>query len=635
MGEQLLPSGPRARKTSEDEADRRMIEEVRQISLREVGVGNSESRIRSPRHGSSGGDRESRAEEARRQRRRGHDRRPRDDTSSAEPNQATSPSSHETTDSRVRARQIEHQSSLRSLISSSDFDSSDIDEEVLRQIIDDLVKDGLDLDNLNAAQEEELTDRIANALRQGRRLRSEDSRPSASREPTQNSQRSERDQTHRRGHSRSSTAVDQVSQPSPLPVSRPHLLHTPPVSHGSRQRKPSKDRRQTSPAATTSSGRSSEARRSATGTTTRLSDATRLSDPTRTSNHHRHQLPSTEWTASTRASRDVHVEAARLVTETSHSSQPESTQSLDTPDHRREVSDVGRQEEEEEEPRGAANQIPKTTNNKDSDPVDDSISRTPRVSAHSTATTLSTLTPLQNQTVITEDSHRQRPPYPLEDPSTAQINSSMISSAERPVRSASSISCNRCNKSLLEQELHFNCPICFDGGFNLCLRCYRQGLGCLHWFGFGNAATKRHERQTPSDGYSSEKVPHHVLIGHRYIHMPPKNRAVGRESEHRLPNENNKILQSGVFCSTCDEYADRCYWKCELCNEGEWGFCHRCVNQGKCCSHPLLPIAHTSTKPGSDLSPSTPNIPLSIIQNTKLEPRPAFATKIFCPLDLM
>lgn len=630
LGEQVLPPVARVRMTSVDEEDRRVIEEVRQMSLQEVGVGSSQSHGRSTRHRDSDAHRDSRPEEARRQRRRDHDRRRRNDTSVVS-SQMTSSSPHETMDPRIRARQIEHQSSLRSLISSSDFDSSDIDEEVLRQIIDELLQDGLDLDNLNAIQEDELTDRIANALRQGRRLKSEDNRPSQSRESNHISQRSERDQAGRRRHGRSSTAVDQSVKSSQSPVSRPHLLHTYPVSHGNRQRTSSDHRRQTSPAAVILSGRSSEARRPVTSTATLLSDSTPVS------NHQRRQSPSSQGRASTRASPEAHRQATRSSTDLTNppsSSPPERTQSLDTSDRRRSFSDLGRQREDN--PQEIRNQNLRTGDNVEPDLVADSKLRntnTLPISADTATATLPTSAPSQIQTIVIEDSRRHNPPYPTDNLSAMQTTSPVISSAIRSGPGDFSINCNRCEKPHLEQELHQNCSVCLDGNFNLCLRCYRQGLGCFHWFGFGHAAPQRYKRQAPPDGYPLNHFPPHVLLGHRYIYVSLENTgaAVGKSAD-QAATANGRSLQSGVFCSKCGDFADQCYWKCDSCNEGEWGFCNRCVNQGQCCSHPLLPIAHTSTQPSSDVASEPQHTRLSVNPFTNLESKTSLQHRSTFPL---
>lgn len=610
-GERVLPCIERVLRMSTEEEDRRMVEEIRQISLREVGVGSSESHVRSSRNGDNDRHREPRAEETRRQRRRDNDRMRTDDTSTAS-NQVATSSSHETVGSRNRARQLEHQSSLRSLISSSDFDSSEIDEESLRHVIDEILQDGLDLDNLTAVQEDELTDRIANALRQGRRLGSEDP-PSQSRESSHGNRRSERDPTHRRQNQISSSTVDQTGQSSRPPVSRGHLSTAYPVSHGSRQRTPSGHRRQTSPAMVTSSGRTPEPRRSATNT------ATPPSNPTRTSSDQQRHSPSSLRGISARDSSEAHRQAFRSSTDLSNlpsSSPPERTHSLDTTDRGRHLSDQGRQGEAH--PRGVRNQS-STTGDIAMDLFTDSNPRNtnvPPLQVDSATATLAPSTPPHIHDIGSTDSDRHRPPYPLSDNSNVtQISppSTVVILAEQTKGADLLISCNRCNKLNLERELHLNCSLCLLGKFNLCMRCYLRGVGCLHWFGFGHAATQRYERQTSLDAHSANHIPPHVLVGHRYapLHLEHAGAAEG-ELANETARVKNRTLQSGVFCSKCAEFADQCYWKCDSCNEGEWGFCNRCVNQGKCCSHPLLPIAHISTQPSRESASPTQRTQLSL-----------------------
>ncbi len=598
MGEQVLPHVARPDKSDVEEEDRRMIEEVRQMSLREVGVGSSGSRERTTRNRGSDGHGDSRAEEARRRRRRDHDRRRRNEASPL-PSQVTRSSPHGTTDPRIRARQIEHQSSLRSLISSSDFDSSEIDEELLRQIIDEILQDGVDLDNLNAAQEDELTDRIATALRQGRRPRPEDTRTSESRGANNTSPRSERDYAHRRRHGRSSTAGDHTSRSSHPPVSSPQLLHAEPPGQGRRRRTSNDHRRQTSPGTISSSRRLSEANRSAPGT------ATDAMDFARTSNNHRRQSPSSHGMTPTMGSSEAHRQPARsviILSNPSRSPPPERGHSLDASDRRRLIPDLGSRGEENH--RGIRN--PQVQNSVEIDLVADSNPRNANFppSSPDIATGTQSSTGPQKQTIV-DDSRSRRPPYPSDDPSQTPITStspSLLSAAQPSWRDDSPISCNRCNKSHLEHKLHYNCPVCLEGNFNLCLRCYRQGLGCLYWFGFGHSAAQRYERQAPPEGYPPGNIGPHVLIGHLYIPFSSEkdNEAVEGRSVDQPARGNGGIWKFGAFCSKCAEFADQCYWKCDVCNEGEWGFCDRCVNKGNCCSHPLLPMAHTSTQPSRD-----------------------------------
>ncbi|KAK0644987.1 E3 ubiquitin/ISG15 ligase TRIM25 [Lasiodiplodia hormozganensis] len=125
-GDNVLPKLRRRRHDDSDEDDRRMLEEVRLLSLQEVGVSSSGSDTLSPPTESRRRNRSREREERR--------RRARDASASrgaqqeVERNRDTSP--------RPR-RVIEHQASLRSLLSTSDFDSQEMEEEIMRQIRED------------------------------------------------------------------------------------------------------------------------------------------------------------------------------------------------------------------------------------------------------------------------------------------------------------------------------------------------------------------------------------------------------------------------------------------------------------------------------------------------------------------
>ncbi|KAL8998643.1 MAG: hypothetical protein Q9169_002303 [Polycauliona sp. 2 TL-2023] len=131
-GERVLP---RIRVGEIDAADERMLAEVREMSLRDAGVRSSDSYERGTRH------------------RTGERRR--------------DPSS----DGRRG-----HQSSLRSLMSNSEIDSSEMEEEILR-LVDEGWLDGIDLHNLDTSQVDELSERIADAYtrRHGHRTGSDNS----------------------------------------------------------------------------------------------------------------------------------------------------------------------------------------------------------------------------------------------------------------------------------------------------------------------------------------------------------------------------------------------------------------------------------------------------------------------------
>ncbi|GAB7335446.1 hypothetical protein MBLNU13_g07811t2 [Cladosporium sp. NU13] len=65
-------------------------------------------------------------------------------------------------------RQVEHQPSLRSLLSESGPDSLEVQEEIMQSILASGVLEGIDIDHLTPEQEEELTERIAEAYRRRR-----------------------------------------------------------------------------------------------------------------------------------------------------------------------------------------------------------------------------------------------------------------------------------------------------------------------------------------------------------------------------------------------------------------------------------------------------------------------------------
>ncbi|KAI5254600.1 hypothetical protein E4T42_02322 [Aureobasidium subglaciale] len=143
---------------------------------------------------------------------------------------------------------------------------------------------------------------------------------------------------------------------------------------------------------------------------------------------------------------------------------------------------------------------------------------------------------------------------------------------------APSIACSRCEKPDIQHSLHYNCDKCSDGNFNLCIECYRTGKGCLNWYGFGHAAMTRYRPQAASRSERADHGVPHVLLARRYV-------------------QNSKRLEQGLFCDGCQAFADACYWHCNSCNDGAWGFCNACVEQGKHCSHPLASVAHVSQAP--------------------------------------
>lgn len=576
FGEQVLPKIVRRRRNTADEEDRRLVEEIREMSLREVGVRRQGSHERGTTHRNRDASRDSRNDEARRQRRR-DDRRRRDETQTTRNGEPGGPSGP--VDSRSQARQIEHQASLRSLLSGSSVDSTEMEEEILRQIMEEGLLDGIDLESLDTTQQDELSERIANAYRRrhGRRSRSEDPRSENSRGSSTRTRRLDAEQPHRRQHGRSPGVTDQTTPQSHPPVSRPHLLEAYPISHERRRRTSSDHRRQTSPNLSSASARAaSDVRREAARSATDLSER-----------------PRTSMTGRTRPTFNP-TQGRRTTDPDSHRSRDDS--------------------------RGSLPQSPKPGEGMPLALTSESPSRNismPQAMAHHESPIQTPTLELPDETSRAGGAQVQRTSHPVDAPRLASRPSSSSKLSIQPMLYPEpSIKCNRCNKPQLEYELHQNCSSCLEGNYNLCLRCYRLSLGCLHWYGFGNAALQCYERRAPPGGYPPMHPLPHVLTGHRYLRPALETRQpTTPEITQQMMTDNPATrLQSGAFCSNCSAFANSCFWKCDHCNEGEWGFCNICVNQGKCCSHPLLPLAHS-------LSKSTPH-PSSTTQNAEI----SFAT---------
>lgn len=102
--------------------------------------------------------------------------------------------------------------------------------------------------------------------------------------------------------------------------------------------------------------------------------------------------------------------------------------------------------------------------------------------------------------------------------------------------------------------------------------------------------------------------PPHILTACRY--RPPKYAPGGAEGRRTLTTDNpDSRLESGMFCARCFAWANECFWRCESCNEGDWGFCNNCVNQGKSCTHALLPLAYVAPATGPITPLSSPRLP--------------------------
>ena len=565
----MLPKVRVKKETREEVDDRRMVEEARDLSLRDVG-------IRGPTTGSY---------------ERGTRHRPRESLDSTratlgqrdtafELNRQREYNGAAPDAARAQARHIEHQSSLRSLLSSSSMDSIDMEEEILRQIMEDGILDGIDLSNIDGTQEDELSEKIAEAYRRrhggqrSREIRGERSRRTSDRE--QISAPQERPQRAREARSSQASDTPTVHSSHP-PLSRPHLLEAYPAgTSGTRRRTASETRRQTSPDPRGSSRMLSDTQRQAARSATDISTtAQQTSGETR-------PRPS-EFSSHRRRTTDPDRLRPRRASHGTESQRPVVSRS----------------------PNGRARDTSNTSRSIAKGSVAGPAPASPRL--------LSTLEPrpTANSSQQGSDARNRSMPSPRpvaasSVPSPRPVATPAASGQEpRQLYPEPSISCNRCGKANIEHELHENCSVCNNGNYDLCLRCYRLGRGCLHWFGFGHAALQRYERIVSSGGHSPSHPLPHRLKGHEYIPPPPESRPAPHNNVSY--SDPASRLQSGPFCSNCSTYCPDCFWKCDVCNEGEWGFCNSCVNQGDCCTHPLLPVALTSYFAAHDRpNPTTP-----------------------------
>lgn len=642
-GDDILPKVEAREKTlrerrAEDE-DRRLMNEVRDQSLREVGVESSEARRERRRreegrshgsrtHSSRGtreGSRDSRNTEDRERRRRraasAERRRERDDTG-LRPDAVTTENRrrrrsdeeatrrrHEET-SRTAARQIEHQSSLRSLISSSDVDSHEMEEEILRQIREEGLLDGIDLENIDVNQEDQISERIAEAFRrrQSERARQDSarsenrrrhtgSRTSAptSRE-TSGDERAQPSTRRSRTHSRSPSGVSQSGEPSrpPPAISAAHAAHLDVISSGEGRRR----RR------TTSSSRSATA-------------------PVPVADPEARPAARSQTDLSSNRPRSTHIAASRpLATENTRSStDPNVQRAVELPgsDHIiRDTPQVASPTSNRNSATFRPEEAPipvsaRTAKTRASPPAEIFVPASASSAATSSATLVDGSAAASSNATLVDRSLLPAPLSPREASRTSLSDrASAMSSGSRPTSSSSvtsktrpqlypepSLTCAKCAKPHIEYELHYNCAKCHGGNYNICVSCYRSGAGCLYWFGFGYAAFAKFERMEKSGELPAGADSPHMLRASRYV--PPKSTPGGADGRKTLTTDDpQNRLQSGAFCQNCLAWANECYWRCEACNEGDWGFCNNCVNQGKSCTHPLLPLMY---KPSESYNP--------------------------------
>ncbi|KAK8253414.1 hypothetical protein IWZ00DRAFT_435883 [Phyllosticta capitalensis] len=607
-GDNVMPR-LRPRQDSSDEEDRRLMDQVRMLSLEEAGVGGSNTLSPAPDR-----RRRLRSHEHSREHSRERRRRERDGSRSAQVGSGlASPQSP------PPPRHVEHQSSLRSLLSASDIDTQEMEDEIMRQIREEGLLDGIDLDNIDGSQEEEITERIAEAFRRrqrdrdrarARHHRSRSVTPSnsAAGSAVHHSEGEERPQRRPRPRAESAATREAMaernssqSQASRPPASRPHLFDA--VNQGSRHHRRS-----------SSQGDRSSSRR----------------------NNHR-QLSSVEATAQRPAARSA----------TDLSNRPQTIQGSTGVERRRRPSHDDRRATD---PQGGHTFVIPNRSHEPSprragflpDATRPHLSPAQAASPHAPPRRMSDLGAAarparpSNNSSTSLSRARNSAEIPRSD---ARPSSSDASARRSTLYSEPYICCARC-RSEVQYDLHFTCDRCLDregAKYCLCLRCYRSGVGCLHWFGFGSAARTRYEQKAPPGGYPPGYEQPHILSGQRY--RRPLRPAWG-EAHARLTDEDpSKRLESGVFCDVCHAFANGCYWKCDTCNDGAWGFCNDCVNQGRHCTHPLLPLHHgqsASFSTRNSTSPSTTTNPPAITpKSASLIRGPGtvpLANKLFRPL---
>lgn len=566
-------------------------------------------------------------------------------------------------------RQVEHQPSLRSLLS-----GEEIQEEILQSIYSEGLLDGIDLDHLTTAQEEELTERIAEAYRRRQRNRDRSRHRERDRDrdrerPNESTGRTSAEPATPPASATTIPTGNPSTAPAPSPslstppaprarppISRPHLFEQ--ASNPSQTRVVAHRRRSGS-----ASGQQRSTRQ-VDRSTTDVSDyaVTDDDDNSRRQAHrprHRAASGSTTIRSSTNpeglreSARHARTDSANLRVDAAGSILSPRARSHDPPPSTR---DAPRR------PLSGAAVPPAGRGPSGNGSTDTNISSnrmnerganisTPGPSERSTSTLLhpnaaavvsssppanptSTnipSTPGHANSASSSSSNAIRPvvshsafaPEPVILPGSTEggtestvTNSSMVIPTTSPVRSVPmpAVSCARCSAPNIGFQLHYHCnkcpaPASGDGGaqdssargYDICHSCYLAGKGCLHWFGFGFLAEERWHRslatKTGAAATAANADPPHVLYARKWIE-PQAQTTSG-------PLQTTPLLD-GAFCNSCTSHvpADACYWYCELCLSGAWGFCHACVLRGRHCTHPLLPLRRLPMSPGPNLADS-------------------------------
>ena len=534
-GEDVIPPVEITQDSDESE-DERLMDEVRAMSMADIdpAVAANRRALRTARR------EEGRRNEQSSQGRRTDSSRRRERSSRRTGQQARS-ADVRLRENEVDGRQVEHQPSLRSLLSESGPDSQEVQEEIMQSILASGVLEGIDIDHLTPEQEEELTERIAEAYRR-RRHRHRD--PSSNHERRIRAGSESRPASSGNADRRQRTRGDSNVAPSSQsrvrpPVSRPHV-------HSQSTLEPPRSHRRSTSATSASSQRSHRSANRTDGPTPAISPAARSATDLSSTPHsedsqrERRRRPSSAHRSVTDPDGSRHMIRAHR-TRTSSGTQRAFGETSRGPAHPLEA--VRRQD-------GVTNISSSSLVNSPlvpdfSDPLDRPFSAAnfaPEAVVQSTADHVATTDPT------------------LEVPEVA---------------------CDRCAKSNIQHDLHYHCGKCSEEGFDLCIDCYRAGRGCNHWFGFGWMAWNKYKRAEPPEGYPADHEQPHILAARRYSR----------------PNTSGRPyhIEEGAFCERCHAFTDASYWHCYICLEGAWGYCASCLNQGLHCTHPLLPVGRKGT----------------------------------------
>lgn len=597
-GDAILPKVEgrrRERRSRRDEdgveaRERRMIEEARERSLLEVHATQplvpprptqpSRSREREER-------RERRREQERHERRRAHaaeservqersdDVEQQRRESASAPVPVTSPRHPEAVEARQRQQTVVHQASLVSLISSSDggtgsSSGSDNLSEIMQEIQALGLLDGIDVDAMSEAEQDALAERIAEAYRQSRRERNQRNNPSSG-----------------------DTVSRDDGSPSP-PRPSPNTLQ---VDDGRRRRRTPSGSRQRRAETMPSPARDDPVNERVRTVRTQPLDSTNSLPPPSNVVIHRRR----------RSSQGQHSDNSRNTsrrsspTRSSHSRSQSINGNISGPHlHDQSVhgrisqSNVNQRPPEPERTSSRSSNLPVHAGSDTTHPQNTNLSSNESVSR---VTVQSNISPAQHPADLSNTLLRpSRAAQPVSQ-TTAHTRRRTSGIFDEP-----SISCFRCHRADIQYEVYKRCDKC---EVDLCKHCYRTGRGCKHWYGFGHAALAQFEISHPAP-YEQVELPHVLRLGCRYT-RPQQSTIIksklAKDGSTIIPlqttSEPGSRFQEGQFCDRCGAYANSCFWSCDYCNYGEWGFCRDCVNTHHCCTHPLLPSAHRSLAPST------------------------------------